>query len=131
MTFKYLNVNALLKKIDQNQQYIERYIGFIGAVDSVFEEPISLSQPMPPSYWQSLVLLINQTQKIENGLYQISSTGLWQRLPTEIELGNIVALKGANENTIRYFKLIKLSPEKQIWQPFTIDSVKTINMSSV
>ncbi|MCF6440861.1 hypothetical protein L1077_15595 [Pseudoalteromonas luteoviolacea] len=131
MTFKYLNVNALLKKIDQHQQYIERYIGFIGTIDSVFEEPIPLSQPMPPSYWQSLVLLIKQTQQIENGLYQISSTGLWQRFPVEIELGNIVALKGVNERATRYFKLIEQSPEKQIWQPFTIDSVETFNMSSV
>ncbi|MDK1286658.1 hypothetical protein [Pseudoalteromonas umbrosa] len=130
MAFKYLNVNTLLNKIDKHQQYIERYIGFIGTVDSVFEEPILLSQPMPPSYWQSLILLTGQKLQIENGLYQISSEGLWSRLPTELELGNIVALKETYDGTSQYYKLTEQSPEKQIWQPFNIDSAEVINMSS-
>ncbi|AOT08526.1 hypothetical protein [Pseudoalteromonas luteoviolacea] len=127
MAFKYLNVNALLKRIDQHQQYIERYIGFISMVDSVFEEPISLSQPMPPSYWQSLVLLTSQQQQIENGLYQISSIGMWQRLSIELELGNIVALKETQNSSNRYFKLVEHGPHKQAWQAFSLDGYGAID----
>ncbi|MBQ4839584.1 MULTISPECIES: hypothetical protein [Pseudoalteromonas] len=123
MTNKYININALLNRIIGHQQHVERFVGFIGVVDRAIQVPMNIAQPLPPSDWQSTVLLTAQQNPSENGMYQIDERGLWQPLFAELESGNIVALGSQNGESNQYFKLIEISLQKQIWQPFELNGL--------
>ncbi|ESP93242.1 hypothetical protein [Pseudoalteromonas luteoviolacea] len=128
MINKYININALLNRIVDHQQHVERFVGFIGVVDRAFQVPMNIARPLPPSDWQSTVLLTAQQNLSENGLYQIDERGLWQSLPTDLEPGNIVALGSQNPESNRYFKLIEINLQKQIWQPFELSGLNPLQV---
>ncbi|MBQ4812897.1 hypothetical protein A7985_02865 [Pseudoalteromonas luteoviolacea] len=117
MAFEYLNVNALLNRFNAHQQHMERYIGFLGTVDFVFESEQVLSKPLSPKHWQSKVLLMAQVDETQNGLYEITETGLWQRVEGELEVGNVTALR---KESSKFFKLVALKANKQRWQAFNL-----------
>ncbi|KZN36516.1 hypothetical protein N480_17605 [Pseudoalteromonas luteoviolacea S2607] len=117
MAFDYLNVNVLLDCFGTHQKHLERYIGFLGTVDTVFESAQLLDEPLPPRYWQTTVLLIGQQDETQNGLYEITEMGLWRREQREFEVGNVLALQGESG---QFFKLVDLNANKQRWQAFNL-----------
>ncbi|MCF2858034.1 hypothetical protein L1286_11175 [Pseudoalteromonas sp. SMS1] len=120
MALQYFNVNALLRRTSRHQQHLERYIGFLGTVDAVFDLNKSLDEPLPPRYWATRILLIAQTEQIQNGLYDISTTGDWGKVSQGLEVGNVVALQGDTNN---YYKLAALHADKQTWKSLDLKSV--------
>ncbi|WP_063366622.1 hypothetical protein [Pseudoalteromonas luteoviolacea] len=117
MAAGYVNVNQLLDRFMRHQRHIERFVGFIGVLDVVFDTHQNIDLPLPPSYWQMYVLLLAQRDKTENGIYVIGASGLWERAAIELELGNIVSVNTAqNGGAESYFKVTEISHTGQVWQ---------------
>ena len=124
MSLTYLDVTSLLRRNQQRQIEVERFLGFIGYIDFVFAESVDLSKPTDTALRLKHVLLLQQANPTQNGLYLVDETAHWQSMIQPPEIGNVVVLNQAWWPEVsQIYQLRAITHESQDWQLLTFENL--------